>query len=150
MKLLFIFLALFLGNNCFSQSLEGVWKGSWTYYYRSSKFPGRDFQTGNNPIKLQFVLNPDSSYSVYSFTKGLNSKGKDTTFVRSVFYRKISEDSIYLEEIRIVKPENVPRGCMQKMVLKRGKRKRSITLEGTWDSRECTRRGEIVLYKRIS
>jgi len=109
MKTLSIFsLLILLFTHSFSQPLEGRWTGTFNYDKRGSPFINKYIIA---PIKLDFVLNIDSSYSVYSFTEGLDSRGGDTTHVCAVFYRRINEDSIYLEEMRLVNPTNVPPIC---------------------------------------
>jgi hypothetical protein len=151
MKLLILLLSLNLFNyNCFSQSLEGEWNGSFTYAEIDPKMPYYTFQTNQTPIKLTFVLNTDSSYSVYSYSNGRNSQGRDTTYVCAILFKKISSDSIYLEEMRIIKPENVPFVCGQKIYLKFEKLKRRLTLEGIWKTNPntCGHSGEIRLSRK--
>lgn len=153
MKLLLTVLSFSLFNySSFSQSLEGEWNGSFTYAYVDPNMPYYTFQKDQSPIKITFVLNSDSSYSVYSYSNGPNSRGRDTTYVCTVFYKKISTDSVYLEEMRMVKPENVPHDCMQKMYLKLDKRKKGLTLEGTWKTNPntCSSSGEIRLFRKNS
>ena len=100
---------------------------------------------------MEFILNNDSSYTIRSYKDMTDRDGNETTEVCAVFYRMISSDSIYLEEMKIIKPENVPTICLQKMHLKIIKRKHSITLEGTWGTRsgECDNTGTINIYKKI-
>ena len=151
MKLLITLLSLNLfSDNCFSQSLEGEWKGFMTTSYVDPKIPYYTFQTNQAQIKLTFVLNSDSSYSVYSYSSGPDSRGNDTTYVCAVLFKKISSDSIYLEEMRIIKPENVPFVCGQKMYLKFEKLKRRLTLEGIWKTNPntCGDSGEIRLSRK--
>ncbi len=153
MKLLITFLSFTLfGFISYGQSLEGEWNGSFTYAYVDPKMPYYTFQQDQTPIKITFVLNPDSSYAVYSYSDGKNSRGRDTTIVCAVFYKRISSDSVYLEEMRMIKPENVPTNCMQKMYLKLDKRKKGLTLEGTWKTNPntCSSSGEIRLYRKNS
>ena len=151
MKLLIILLTLCLCSYTgSSQSLEGEWNGSFTYSYTDLKIPDYTFQKDKTPIKITFMLNADSSYSIFSYSNGPNSRSRDTTYVCAVFYRKISSDSLYLEEMRMIKPENVPSDCMQKMYLKLEKRKRGLTLEGSWKANpdKCSKSGEIRLYRK--
>lgn len=153
MKSLITFSSFFLFSyNCFTQSLAGKWEGSFTYAYVDPKMPYYTFQQDQTPIKITFVLNSDSSYSVFSYSNGPNSRGRDTTYVCAVFYKRISSDSVYLEEMRMIKPENVPTNCMQKMYLKLDKRKKGLTLEGTWKTNPntCSSSGEIRLYRKNS
>ena len=63
----------------------------------------------------------------------------------------MTSDSVYLEEMRLIKPENVPSDCRQKMYLKLDKRRKGLTLEGTWktNSDKCyLNGGEIRLYRK--
>jgi hypothetical protein len=154
MKLLFsIFTLSLISSNCFSQSLEGEWKGSFTYYFTDPKTPYYTYQTNNKPIKVIIALNADSTYSGFSYSTGPDFRGNDTTYVCALLCKRISSDSVYLEEMKLIKPNNVSSNCGQKMYLKFGKRKRSITLEGKWKTNpKCAEdySGEITLYKKIS
>ena len=154
MKLFVTFFSfILLSIHCLSQSLEGEWKGSFTYYWVDPKTPYYTYQTNNKPIKINIVLNSDSSYSGYSYSTGPDSRGNDTTYVCALLCKRISSDSVYLEEMRVIKPNNIPTDCGQKMYLKFGKRKKSITLEGNWKTNpakcEGNYSGEITLYKKI-
>ena len=151
MKLLLILLSFNLFSYTgFTQSLQGEWNGSFTYAYIDPKMPYYTFQQDQTPIKIVFALNTDSSYSVYSYSEGKSSRGRDTTIVCAIFYKRISSDSVYLEEMRMIKPEDLPIECMQKMYLKLDKRKRGLTLEGTWKTNpdKCGTSGEIRLYRK--
>jgi hypothetical protein len=137
-----IVLFIFLSLRCFSQSLEGEWKGS---YDIDLDVP----VSVTRPIKLYFVLNKDSSYNVYSYSKGQDLDRRDTIIVCKVLYKKISEDSLYLEEIQVLKPKNAAPSCFQKMYLKIKRKDRSILLEGTWQSeKKCNSSGKIRFTKK--
>ena len=140
MKTTLLFLFVFLISlSGFSQSLEGEWNGSYTY---NSPYDIRH----PNPtrIRLKFILNKDSSYTVFS-----NSDDLDFNYVYSVTYKRISPDSIYLREQRIIEPTNVKVSNLQEMHLKIDQRKKSIALVGEWVSRTwINHRGEINFIKK--
>lgn len=125
----------------YSQSLAGVWKGSFGYKNK----PYYSLQ-----VRFEFFLNEDSTYSVYSYFNERKFRGIDTTFVCAVLYKKISDDSISLEEMRIIKPEKIRRNCRKKMLLKLVKRKHRMELEGPWKTYddECETGGRLYLYKK--
>ena len=130
------FLTLFLSISLtsFGQTFEGEWNG--TYEGNFYKFTN---VTYSSPIKLYFKLNMDSSYSVYSYSKGQNLKGRDTTIVCKVVYTFTGKDSLYLEEVEILKPQKIAPTCLQKMKLQIVQENSVILLNGTWssDSEEC-------------
>jgi hypothetical protein len=126
MKSLSAFLLVFLISlTCFSQSLEGEWKGMFYLTYNPNP------QYGPPPgtfVNLKFTLNKDSSYSVTS-----SSNGGDTIFVCDVLYKRLSKDSIYLEETKVIKPNTDVIKCFKKMNLIIQERKKSIELIGTFN-----------------
>jgi hypothetical protein len=130
MKSASIFLLTFLISlHCFSQSLEGEWKGVFTFSNSASEISAPYYcwpMLGY--VNLKFILNEDGSYTVYSFYKG-----SDTMNVCEVLYKQINKDSIYLEETKIIKPEykQVSRS-FQKMYLEIQQRKKSVELIGTF------------------
>ena len=140
MKITLLFLFVFLFSlSGFSQSLEGEWNGSYTY---NSPYDIRH----PNPtrIRLKFILNKDSSYTVFS-----NSDDLDFSYVYSVAYKRISPDSIYLQEQRIIEPANTKVSNLQEMHLKIEHRKKSSVLAGEWVSRTWINyRGEISFAKK--
>jgi len=146
MKLLFpLILTCFIGLTSLGQSLEGEWKGTFeTNFY---KFTNVSY---SSPIKLYFKLNTDSSYDIYSYSKGPNLKGRDTTIVCKVDYKFVGKDSIYLEEIEVIKPQKTSMICLQKMKLKIEERANQIILSGTWtnDNVDCAQFGIISLSKK--
>lgn len=81
-------IAVFLGavSVTFSQSLVGKWRGTCSY-------------SGNTwLVKLQFILNADSSYSVYSFSEDHRSK-----VVCEVSYKFRKNNKISLEETKVIR-----------------------------------------------
>ncbi len=148
--LILVFTSVLIFGNCLSQSLEGIWKGTYTVkgYYRNTTIENPNISAD---LKIEFTLNNDSSYTVRSYKDITDKNGDETTQVCTVLYRMISADSIYLEEMKIIKPDNVPTICLQRMYLKIIKRKHSITLEGTWQTRsgDCDHSGKINIYKKI-
>ena len=133
-----------------SQSLEGDWKGK----YESSQIvqfaPTIPGITPNSvSISLKFILNKDSSYSVFSFTKGLNLTIPDTTVVCRVI-GQFRNDSLYLEEVQMLLPIGVPPSCFQKMFLKINKKKKLTELRGTWGaiSANCNSSGTVYFWKK--
>jgi hypothetical protein len=111
-----LLLAFLMSLNCFSQdqekldaqSLEGDWQGSFTSL-NPDPYAQLPFANGGF-FNLKFILNKDNSYTVYSYYKG-----SDTTNVFEVLYKRLSEDSILLQETKIIKPQNDP---MLKCLLK--------------------------------
>jgi hypothetical protein len=121
--------------NCFSQdqekldaqSLEGDWQGSFTSL-NPDPYAQLPFANGGF-FNLKFILNKDNSYTVYSYYKG-----SDTTNVFEVLYKRLSEDSILLQETKIIKPQNDPMlKCLLKMSLKINQKKKSIELAGRFN-----------------
>jgi hypothetical protein len=128
MKSISVFLFTFLISlNCFSQSLEGDWTGSYILSNPSPNLPPLPFIM-QGIVYLKFILNDDGSYTVYS------SYRADTINIFEVLYKRISENSIYLQETKIIKPEyNKMQKCLQKMNLKIIQRKKSIDLIGSFN-----------------
>lgn len=102
---------------------------------------------------LDFILNADSSYTVHSYTKLPDSKGKDQWLVCDVYYQFLGSDSLYLEEIHRLSPDDKTLPiCLQKMYLKIKERKKVLVLEGVWRNASgqegCTSGGSIYLSKK--
>lgn len=141
MKTILLFLSVFLISiSCFSQSLEGEWNG---LYRITSDNIHRPYPTR---IRLNFILKEDGSYMVYS-----NSEDLNFDFVYLVHYKRISSDSIYLEEMRIIEPANQAAKELQKMYLKIVEKKKTLELIGVWESKTWLyRSGEISLVKKVN
>jgi len=144
----FIFFS-FLWLTSLSQSLEGEWKGSFTYG-NESYFSDFDIPVAiSNSISLYFKLNKDSSYTIYSYSKGKDHKGKDTIVVCKVLYQRNAADSLYLEETEVLRPVKAEQACFQKMYLNIRRKNKSTVLEGTWKSEgECNNSGKIKFTKK--
>jgi hypothetical protein len=124
-----------------SQTLAGNWNGT--------------FEDGmlKHPILLEFILNPDSSYTVHSYSKGFDNQGKAIWVICEVYYKLMGKDSLYLEEIRRVVPdEKTPPSCLQKMYLKIKVRKKILELDGEWKNaspdERCSPGGSIYFSKK--
>ncbi len=144
-----LILFIILSQQTFSQSLEGEWKGSFTYG-KGASFSDFDMPVNtSSPVSLYFKLNKDSSYNVYSYSRGKNIAGKDTIIVCKVLYRKTAPDSLYLEETNVLKPLNAEPACFQKMYLKIKREKKFTILEGIWESEiDCDNSGKIKFIKK--
>lgn len=139
----YFIIALILAISTFpgyTQLLKGEWEGSFT-------------QDGNKwPIYLEFKLNADTTYSVYSYSKGLTIKGVDTVITCLVHYELISQDSLYLEEIEAIEPNKyLSATCFQKMFLQIKRYKKYIELVGEWESSptHCNSSGKISFRKKL-
>jgi hypothetical protein len=125
----------------FSQSLQGTWDGSYTYYMGNTRLPnpGSDI-----PLILKFELNVDSSYKITS----ISDRGQEEVTC-AVFCRKSDGDSVILQEMRVIKPA-AEKKTFFLMSLKIIRRKKTVYLEGIWaySSSPTIPRGEISLYKK--
>ena len=146
-SILFIITYCFVTVNVFSQSLEGVWKGSFTAYLPMTKTVNNYYE---NNLKIEFLLNKDSTYSIYSYAGEPYTRGGFTDYVCDMSYLMIDENNIFLKEIGIVKTPNKIT-CLKSMNLKISQRKKNITMEGVWqtDSNDCDNRGEIRLSRKL-
>jgi hypothetical protein len=137
--ILFIFISL----QSFSQTLEGEWRGSYDIV-SNSPYPSVDM-----PITLYFVLNKDSSYTIFSYSWGRDKWGDDTIVVCQVLYKMTSANSIYLEETQVLRPEKAKPACFQKMYLNIRREDKLSILEGTWKSEnKCNSSGKIKFIKK--
>ena len=105
-------LFIILSFPCYPQLLKGEWEGSFT----EKKI--------EYPIYLEFTLNADRTYKVLSYSKGgfgMHAKGdniilrNDSVVICTVYYKLLSSDSIYLEEIKAIQPTDISQTCFQKM-----------------------------------
>lgn len=133
--ILVLFVSLSFNSN--SQILKGDWQGL--------------FVADNKeiPINLEFILNPDSTYTVYSFTKVYNPHGKDYVITCRVTYELLPHDSIYLEEKETIEPYFDKSNCFQKMYLRIKRLKSGIILDGQWEtsSPNCLPSGSIYFQR---
>ena len=150
MKILpILFLIAALPIICFSQSLEGNWKGRLTTSQIGSSF-GPSFGANRyQAIDLTVTLNKDSSYTVNSFTKGIDLFGKEITVVCKLTEQH-SKDSVYLEEVKAIMPKDFMRLCFKKMFLRIKVRKKLIELNGDWKcaAENSTSSGTIYFWKK--
>lgn len=138
MKLFTISVLLTFGTiQSHSQLLQGRWEGTFSDNY------------GKYPIYLDFILNGDTTYSVYSYSTGFTLTGKDTSITCLVYYELISQDSLYLEEIEVVGSEKYRSACFQKMYLKITRKEDRIKISGRWksSSTNCDLSGKITFHK---
>ena len=143
-SLVILFFLYLLSNNCYSQLLEGSWKGSCTIDYN-----GREIYS-YSPIELDFVLSKDSIYSVYSYSLGHTARKKDMKVTCKVYYQLFAKDSVYLEEIELTDPPDANPKCLRKMYLKIVTKKNKINLEGVWEyyTNQCAAYGSIILWRK--
>jgi hypothetical protein len=145
-SLFIIALLAFCQSN--GQLLQGRWEGNF-------------IENGNKyPIRIDFILNPDSTYSVYSYSEGdvifdFKRKGsinliRDSQIVCKVFYKFSPPDSVYLEEFEVIQPQNLSQNRLQTMYLQIKKHNNKIELAGKWetDSGTSTSSGKITLSKK--
>jgi hypothetical protein len=134
--LLFTYMAM----GCFAQTITGNWKGTFS-----------DGMT-KLPISLEFILNADSSYTVHSYSLGLDNLGKPIVVVCDVYYEFIGKDSLYLEEMHRISPLDGEPSCLQKMYLKIRQRKKMLVLDGIWRTASsdvrCSNGGSIYFSKK--
>lgn len=117
--------------SCYSQSLEGEWKGEYLTI-RKASVTSKEI---NHPISIsiKFIRTDDSSYNVFSYTKLKNDSGSEITAVCKLKYKMLPKNSIYLEETEVILPSNNFSGCLQKMNLKMKTLKQKTILEGSWE-----------------
>jgi hypothetical protein len=139
LRLLFITtLLMYAVVKGYSQKMTGLWKGN----YESG--------TAKYPIYLNFLLNADSTYTIYSYSWTTKADGSDTTCVCEVKYQLFGKDSVYLEEQYVILPRGPATSCLQKMHLKLKVRKNDIELKGTWKTTgsNCEASGYMYFYKK--
>jgi hypothetical protein len=121
-----------------AQKMKGLWKGN----YESG--------TAKYPIYLNFLLNADSTYTIYSYSWTVKTDGSDTTCVCEATCRFLGKDSLYLEEQYVILPQSPAQACLQKMYLRLAVRKNSLELKGTWKTTgsNCEDSGYVSFYKK--
>jgi len=147
MKTLFLFIVFYtISNYCYCQFLEGEWTGTFEQnFYKFTNLPS------THPIKLKFIVTNDTTYSIFSYTNGQDSSGNIVELVCKVYYKKISNDSIYLEEIEKISPNNATPSCFQKMYFKIIKKNKVTFLNGVWrndEIGECNMYGKMTLKRK--
>ena len=121
------------------QDLSGIWKG--TYVFGTVAFP-----SFMNNIYLEFKLNEDSTYQVYSYTKTKYIDGKDTAAVCKVTYKMKTNRTLILQETELISPDTLPRLCFQWFTLKIKQSEKGTILEGRYTT-NCNSNGEVYFVK---
>lgn len=149
-RLLSLIFAFLVSYQCFSQSLEGEWRGEYITMWADSK-PAKLPPTPI-PIGLKFILNRNSSYTVCSYSRGQNSAGQGIDIVCKVIYKILPKNALYLEEVEVLKPEDYSDNCFQKMYLTIRTQKKKVSLYGKWDAniKDCASSGKIHFDKIVS
>ncbi len=146
-RLLLVLLFFATGLNSFSQSLAGKWEGSFTAYFPSTTIVNGAYK---NDMRIEIVLNPDSTYTIYSISGEPYAKGSYSDHNCETTYMMLDDENIFIEEIKVIQPPNTTT-CLKKMNLKIIKQKKYIYLEGSWitNSSDCSNEGEIKLSKKL-
>ena len=129
------------------QSIKGKWDGSFAYYYKNTTQLDR---INNWPISLDIKLNADSSYTVLTEFKGLDTDEILTNINCVALCKIINSDSVFLQELVITKPKNGDREGLKKMNLKFITRNNHLFMEGSFETfiGSTIYRGEIRFYKK--
>jgi hypothetical protein len=148
MRLIFVLALLFLVFlKSYSQNLQGEWKGTFTAYLPSTTIVNQYYK---NEITIEIIQNTDSTYSIFSYAGDPYVRGHHTDYKCEIEYIMVSDNTIILEEAKVVSPEGVNK-CLKKMNLKIVTRKKSISLEGSWqtNSGDCNNEGKIQVSKKL-
>ncbi|WP_336517670.1 hypothetical protein [Pollutibacter soli] len=125
MKFFLCAICLLFSIQLSAQPLEGRWKG---YFVEDT-----DKRQGNAKqfLTIEFIGVPDSGYKVYSYTRlsGFEAQCELSLVVGP-------EDSVFLEEVKLLNPRKRESTCFQRMKLKlmKADNNAGLTLEGSWDS----------------
>jgi hypothetical protein len=130
------FLVFFLLSVVNGQTLEGIWQGGYSTATPSMKF------ADTIPIRLKFIQNKDSSYSVFSFTT-FKDNGVETTSVCKVAFTKVGEKKYILEETEELSRTMNNTDGFQKMHLKLKKRRGNLRLVGWWEETGTSKHKDI-------
>jgi len=143
MKLLLTWaVCILLGLNCYSQQLEGKWRGLYSYFHQDSRWDN----INNYPITFDITLNSDSSYTVYTNFKGFDNDDISANITCGAILKVMNTDSICIQEILIVKPAGISKDNLKKMYLKiKNKKSLDGIFEGYHDGDKY--RGKITLQK---
>lgn len=147
MKYLFLILiSVFITGSAHAQELEGEWYGSFKYKYDAISIPP-------TIINLEFVLNRDSTYTIYSYTPFEYYKKRKQyydTIICLVHIERLAADSIILKEIKYLSPIAYSPVCLMKMYLKISYDNDNNLLSGTWESPypKCGGLGNISFVRR--
>lgn len=126
MKTLITLLLFFLGTSyCYSQLLQGEWKGTFETVSKNSKYTIQPTQ-----ITLKFKSTGNNLYDVFSYTYDMDG---NVISVCKVYCELFSKDSIYIEEAEQIESAYSP-DCFQKMWIKIITEKNVTILNGAWHS----------------
>ena len=114
-----IALFFFISVDGFSQNLEGKWHGHFSSNY--SKIP--------NAIAIDFVLQADSSFKVYS-----SLESPEGLIVCEMIYDLSRKNNLYLEEVELIRPRKSLYSNFQKMYLTITVTGKGMFMEGRWKS----------------
>jgi len=139
MKSLAILAISFLFNShSFSQSLAGEWKGAFT---------DATIAELKTPFALHFTLKKDSTYKVYTYTRYREFDGAYLTAVCEAACR-VSADSIFIEELKQVKPKSNKTDHLQKMQLSTRTKDGKRIMEGWWEGVNGIFGGTVLLTRK--
>jgi hypothetical protein len=136
-----LFLIQFLSSN--AQTFEGEWRGKFDYDQQNF--------SPHQLISLKFTINPDSTYTVFSYTKIRGWTKLDSTIVCRVA-GAFTKDSLYLEEVEQVSPQKRRSNFFQLMRLRIVQKKNQVVLQGSWESKpeSCDLSGTIYFWKKTN
>ena len=149
MQKLFISLLLLLPFTASSQQLEGEWTG--TQETESiGKVPPYDVpDLLTFPVRIKLVIsrNPDSTYTVYTYTK-MKAVSDSIIICRTVC--RVTEDSVFIDEVEQLQPKKTNHACFQKMKMALWMVNGKLQLNGTWKSEgnNCDARGFVWFRKK--
>jgi len=140
-----LLLVLFTFNYGITQSLEGKWEGK-IYMPRKVTL-----------MSLNITRINDSTYNMYTYTfnneeNSMSPSKEDTANAAKclVNYRIVGQDSIYLEEVKLLNKNTSNKGiCFQKFDFKIIHKEKVSVLNGTWKSegKECESHGLITFIR---
>ncbi len=140
-----LLLVSFSFNYGIAQSLEGKWVG-------------RNFMPGKESLmSLNITRINDTTYNMYTYTfsnedNSLIPSNEDTTTAEKclVNYKLVGQDSIYLEEVKLLNKPTSNKGiCFQKFDFKIIHKEKVSVLNGTWKSegKKCESHGLITFIR---
>ena len=140
-----LLLVSFTFNYGIAQSLEGKWVGR-------NFMPGKETLMSLNIIRIN-----DTTYNMYTYTfsnedNSLIPSNEDTATATKciVNYKLVGQDSIYLEEVKLLNKPTSNKGiCFQKFDFKIIHKDNVSLLNGTWRSegKECESHGLITFIR---
>lgn len=129
MKSLLLVLSFALTINSYSQDLSGTWTS--TYFFGDVALPAFLSQ-----VRLEFTLNPDSSYSVRSYSKIKTKEGYALSECKVSYARK-NKTKLILEEVEELLPQETSNLCFQKFRLTIKQQGTRLILIGNYVTNHC-------------